>query len=110
MVKKMVNKKINQIKSDIMRKIIPNKLKKRQITPKRVSNRTLKSLENNSCVIASKNIINTPKIVINKPQIVTKPEVATMPKIVNKAKKVSKPKIVDKSEIVTKNMINIKIV
>ena len=72
MVKKMVNKKINQIKSDIMRKIIPNKLKKRQITPKRVSNRTLKSLENNSCVIASKNIINTPKIVINKPQIVTR--------------------------------------
>ena len=35
MVKKMVNKKINQIKLDIMRKIIPNKLKKRRITPKR---------------------------------------------------------------------------
>ena len=71
MVKKMVNKKINQIKLDIIRKIIPNKLKKRRITPKRVSNRTLKSLESNSCVISSKNIINTPKIVINKPQIVT---------------------------------------
>ena len=84
-----------------MRKIIPNKLKKKRITPKRISNRTLKSLENNSRVITSKNIINTPKIVINKPQIVTKPEVATMPKIVNKAKKVNKPKIVDKSEIVS---------
>ena len=101
MVKKKINNKINQIKSSIMRKIIPNKLKKKRITPKRISNRTLKSLENNSRVITSKNIINTPKIVINKPQIVTKPEVATMPKIVNKAKKVNKPKIVDKSEMVS---------
>ena len=81
-VKKMINKKINQIKSDIMRKILPNKLKKRRNTPKKLSNRTLKSLENNARVIASKNIINTPKIVINKPQIVTKPEIVTMPKIV----------------------------
>ena len=87
MVKKMINNKINQIKSGIMRKIISNKLRKRRITPKRISNRKLRSLENNSRVIASKNIINTPKIVINKPQIVTKPEVVTMPKIVNKAKK-----------------------
>ena len=109
-VKKIINKKINQIKSDIMRKILPNKLKKRRNTPKKLSNRTLKSLENNARVIASKNIINTPKIVINKPQIVTKPEIVTMPKIVTKPKQVSKPKIVDKSETVTKNTINIKVV
>ena len=61
----------------------------------------LKSLENNSRVMASKNITNTPKIVINKPQLVNKPEVVTMPKIVTKLKKVSKPRIVDKSEIVS---------
>ena len=103
-VKKMINKKMNQIKLGIMRKIMPNKLKKRRNTPKRISNRTLKSLENNSHVIATKNIISTLKIVISKPQIVTKPEVVTMPKIVTKPKKVSKPKIVDKSEIVSKKI------
>ena len=48
MVKKMINNNINQIKLSIMRKIIPNKLKERQNTSKRISNRTLKSLENNS--------------------------------------------------------------
>ena len=95
MVKKMVNKKINQIKSSIMGKILPNKLIKRRNTPKRVSNRGIKSLENNSSVIATKNIINTLKIIINKPQIVTKPEVVTMPKIATKLKKVSKPQIVN---------------
>ena len=87
MVKKMVNKKINHIKSGIIRKITSNNLKKIRNTPKRISNRTLKSLENNSSVIATKNIISTPKIVINKPQIVTKPEVVTLPKIVIKPKK-----------------------
>ena len=45
--KKVISNKINQMKSPIMRKIRPN-------TPKRVSNREIKSLEN---------IINTPKIV-----------------------------------------------
>ena len=50
MVKKMINNNINQIKLGIMRKIIPNKLKERQNTSKRISNRTLKSLENNSRV------------------------------------------------------------
>ena len=59
-VKKMINKKVNQIKSSIMRKILPNKLKKRQNTSKRVSNRTIKSLENNFSVIVTKNIISTP--------------------------------------------------
>ena len=59
-VKKMINKKVNQIKSGIMRKILPNKLKKRQNTSKRVSNRTIKSLENNFSVIVTKNIISTP--------------------------------------------------
>ena len=92
-VKKMINKKTNQIKSDIMRKILPNKLKKRRNTPKKLSNRTLKSLENNARVIASKNIINTPKTVINKPQIVTKPEIVTMPKIVTKQKKLVNRKL-----------------
>ena len=67
MVKKMLNKKINQIKSSIMGKILPNKLKKRRNIPKRVSNRRIKSLENNFSVKATKNIINTPKIVIEKP-------------------------------------------
>ena len=101
MVKKIISDKINQIKSGIMQKIRPNKTKKRRNTPKRVSNRGIKSLENNFSVKATKNIINTPKIVIEKPQIVTKPEVVTMSKLVNKVKKVSKPKIVDKSEIVS---------
>ena len=79
---------------------MPNNLKKRRNTPKRISNRTLKSLENNSCVIATKNIISTPKIVINKPSTITKPEVVTMPKIVTKQKKVTKSKKVDKPKIV----------
>ena len=59
-VKKMINKKVNQIKSGIMRKILPNKLKKRQNTSKRVSNRTIKSLENNFSVMVTKSIISTP--------------------------------------------------
>ena len=82
-----------------MCKIRPNKIKKRQNTPKRVSNRGIKSLENNFSVKATKNIISTPKIVIEKPQIVNKPEIVTMPKIVTK---VTKPKIVDRPEIVNK--------
>ena len=76
MAKKVISNQINQIKSRIMRKIRPNKI---QNTPKRVSNREIKSLEN---------IINTPKIVIEKPQIVTEP------KVVTSSKKSSKPKIV----------------
>ena len=59
-VKKMINKKVNQIKSGIMRKILPNKLKKRQNTSKRVSNRTIKSLENNFSVMVTENIISIP--------------------------------------------------
>ena len=101
MVKYIISNKINQIKSGIMQKIRPNKTKKRRNTPKRVSNRGIKSLENNFSVKATKNIINTPKIVIEKPQIVAKPKVVTSSKIATKPKKVSKPKIVDKSEIVT---------
>ena len=61
-----------------MGKIWANKI---QNTPKRVSNREIKSLEN---------IINTPKIVIEKPQIVTEPKVVTSSKIATKPKKVSK--------------------
>ena len=99
MVKKIISDKINQIKLGIMQKIRPNKTKKRQNTPKRVSNRGIKSLENNFSVNATKKIIHTPRIVIEKPQIVVKPEIVTMPKIVTK---VIKPKIVDRPEIVSK--------
>ena len=101
MSKKVISNQINQIKSCIMHKIWPNKIKKRQNTLKRVSNRGIKSLENNFSVKATKNIINTPKIVIEKPQIVAKPKVVTSSKIATKPKKVGKPKIVDKSEKVT---------
>ena len=66
MLKKIISDKINQIKSGIMQMIQPNKTKKRRNTPKRVSNRGIKSLENNFSVKATKNIINTPKIVIEK--------------------------------------------
>ena len=65
--KKMISIKINQIKSRIMHKIQPNKI---QNTLKRVSNREIKSLENNFSVKATKNVINTPKIVIEKTPIV----------------------------------------
>ena len=67
-----------------MQKIGPSKTKKRRNAPKKVFNRTIKSLENNFGVLATKNIINTPKIVIDEPQIVTKPKVVTIPKIVSK--------------------------
>ena len=78
-VKKVISNQMNQIKSRIMRKIWPNKI---QNTPKTVSNREIKYLEN---------IINTPEIVIEKPQIVTEP------KVVTSSKKVSKPKNVEKN-------------
>ena len=68
--KKVISNQVNQIKSYIMRKIQPNK---RQNTLKRVSNRRIKSLEN---------IINTPKIAIEKPKVVTASKIATKPKIV----------------------------
>ena len=61
MVKNIISSKINQIKSGIMQKIRPNKTNKRRSIPKRVSNRGIKSLENNFSVKATKNIISTPK-------------------------------------------------
>ena len=76
----------------IRSKILPNRFKMRQNIPKRVSNRGIKSLENNFSVKATKNIISTPKIVIEKTPIVVKAEIVTIPKIVTK---VTKPKIVD---------------
>ena len=66
-----------------MQKIRSNK---RQNIPKRISNRGIKSLENDFNVKATKNIINTPKIVIEKPQIVVKPNVVTSSKIATKQK------------------------
>ena len=75
----MISNQINQTKSCIIRKIQSNKI---QNTPKRVSDREIKSFEN---------IINTPKIVFEKPQIVTEPPVVTS------SKKVSKPKIVEEN-------------
>ena len=105
MVKKIISDKINQITSSIMLKIRPNKTKKRQNTPKR----GMKSLENNFSVKATKNIINTPKTVIEKPPTVVKPEIVTIPKIViektpiaTKPKIATKPEIVDRPEIVNK--------
>ena len=59
--KKVIRNQLNKIKSSVMRKIKPNKV---QNTLKSVSNRRIKSLENNFRVKATKNIINTPKIVI----------------------------------------------
>ena len=82
--KKETSNKINQIKSRIMHKIWPNK---RQNTLKRVSNRGIKSLENNFSAKATKNIIENPPIVV-EPKIVTSSKIAT------------KRKIIDKSEIV----------
>ena len=99
MVKKIISDNINQIKPGIMQKIRPSKTKKRRDTPKRVSNREIKSLENNFSVKATKNIISTPKIVIEKLQIVNEPEIVTMRKIVTK---VTKPKIVARPDIVNK--------
>ena len=96
-VKKVISNQINQIKSRIMHKIRPNKM---QNTPKRVSNGEIKSLENNFRVKVTKKIINTPKIVIEKPPIVAEPKVVTLSKIATKPKNVSKPKKVDKSKIV----------
>ena len=52
--RKVISNKINQIKSRIMLKIVPNR---RQNTLKSVSNREIKSLENNFSVKATKNII-----------------------------------------------------
>ena len=106
MVKYIISNKINQIKSGIMQKIRPNKTKKRRNTPKRVSNRGIKSLENNFSVKATKNIINTPKIAIEKSPIVAKANVVTSSKIATKPKKVSKPKIVDKPKIVVEKNPN----
>ena len=67
MAKKVISNEINQIKSRIMYKIWPNK---RQNTPKRVSNRGIKSLENNFSVKATNNVIENPPIVV-EPKIVT---------------------------------------
>ena len=95
--KKVISNQINKIKSRVMRKIKPNKV---QNTFKRVSNRRIKSLENKFSVKATKNIINTPKIVIKKSPIVVKPNIVTPSKIATKPEKVDKPKIVNKSKIV----------
>ena len=87
----------------VMRKIKRNKV---QNTLKRVSNRGIKSLDYNFSVKETKNIINTPKIVIEKSTIVVKPNVVTSSKIATKPKKVSKPKIVDKPKIVIEKKHN----
>ena len=97
--KKVIRNQLNKIKSRVMPKIKPNKV---QNTLKCVSNKRIKSLENNFSVKATKNIINTPKIVIEKSPIVVDPNVVTSSKIANKPKKVSKPKKVDKTKIVIK--------
>ena len=40
-----------------------------------MSNRGIKSLQNNFIVKATKDIINTPKIAVEKPQIAAKPKI-----------------------------------
>ena len=92
-VKEVVKNQIDKIKSSIMHKILSNK---RKNTLKSVSNREIKSLNR---VKATKVVINTPKIVVEKPLLVEEPKVITLPKIATKPKKVIKPKKVDKSEI-----------
>ena len=89
-VKKLVSNQINKIKSRIMHKILPNK---RHNTLKSVSNREIKSLENNFRVKATKEIINAPKIVIENHLIVEEPKVITLSKIATKPKNVIKPEI-----------------
>ena len=58
------------------------------------NNREIKSLENNLSIEATKNIINTPKIAIEKSPIVVKPNIVTPIKIATKPKIVDKPKII----------------
>ena len=84
----------------------PIGLKKDKILQKKVSNRGIKSLENNFSVKATENIINTPKIVNKKSPIVSEPNVVTSAKIAIKQKKVIKPKIVDKPKIIDEKTVN----
>ena len=99
-LKKVVSNQINKIKSSIIRKIKSNK---RQNTLKSVSNREIKSLNR---VGDTKEVINTPKIALEKPLIVEETKVITLPKIGAKPKKAIKPKKVDKSEIHIKKIPN----
>ena len=102
-VKKVISNQVNQIKSRIIHKIRPNK---KQNTLKRVSNREMKFLENNFRVKATKKIINTPQIVIEKPPTVAEPKVITLSKIASNPKKVSKPKKINKPKIVIEKIAN----
>ena len=86
-----------------MHKIRSNK---RQNSLKNVSNREIKSLKNNFRAKATKGIINTPKIVTEKPLIVEEPKVVTLSKTATKPRKVIKPKKVNKAEIVIKKNHN----
>ena len=83
-VKRRVSNQINKIEPCIIHKILPNK---GQNTLKSASNREIKSLKNNFRVKATKGIINTPKIVIEKPLIVEEPKVVTLSKVDTKPKK-----------------------
>ena len=60
------------------------KSNKKQNTLKSVSNRVIKSLNR---VKPTKGVINTPKIVVEKPLLVEEPKVITLPKIAAKPKK-----------------------
>ena len=66
-VAKIVNKRIKQIISCIIKKL----LSKKQIGfgKKASNNREIKSLENNLSVEATENVINTPNIAIEKPPL-----------------------------------------
>ena len=101
--KKLIRNQINKIKLRVMRKIKPNNV---QNTLKSVFNTRIKSLENDFSVKATKNIINTPKIAIEKSPIAVKPNVVTPSKIATKPKKVDKPIIVGKPKIVIEKNFN----
>ena len=101
-VTKIVNKRIKQIKSRVIKRILSNK--KIRFGKKASNNGEIKSLENNLSVEATKNIINTPKIAIEKSPIIVKPNVVEPSKIANKPKIVYKPKIVVKPSVVTSKM------
>ena len=111
-VKKIVNKKINKIKSHVMQKI--RSIKKVGSNKKVSNDREIKSLENNLSAEATKNITNAPEIAIEKspvfvkPNVVTSSKIATKPKIVVKANIVVKPNVVTSSKIATKPKITIK--
>ena len=99
----IVKKKVNKIKSRVMNKI--RSIRGVGFNKKVSNNREIKSLENNLSAEATKNIINTPKIAIQKSPIVVKPNLVTPMKIATKTKIATKPSVVT-SKIAIEKVIN----